>query len=978
MIGVSPKPKDNEKRKERLNLFAGRSLSDIDLQREQDFRASHLACLGQTLSPGVVTGLEVLLNASGKLEISPGSGITIWGEDVVIPKALRVNVADLPQRDSNGSLQPLAPSTEANILVIEPIVLEDRAGLDTDYVCEQERPDYAFDDRQRVDGSRLVLYPWPQSLTLPDRASDPINWRNRLAYSIFKSEVLNHRSLSQLQSLPWENRGVPIALIGFDSQGSPIFVDRNAVVRAGGRPRQRSPLVERAGTPFLWQARIQQFSEQWAGLESAETESRLSRSNLFKFLPPVGRLPADFLEITWAGNSEDTHKTIHSIAQNFFPDTFKIQVYPVPLEQVDLVVKRSASLDPFDLDATEDEVHILLPIPQPLFDPNLLQTEILNDDLETHIKDLEVRVSKWLKRRKIVREILSFLHQVIQGIPLTFNDWGECEGETIAKDMICREVPLLAEYESSYNTSLKGKGRISLDFEALKKSLKNEQHLDFTETEICWLEKVGLEAVVRFLENKLQKAEDHEYPGHIRLGPSLYRIEPCQLGVLTTNKARLISVKDRLEAYRCALELIRKVLKKLRLYFQNASERLTVISNELNHTRYELSIAQSQLADAKEQVARTNNQRQESLKNIPFLVFCRPRAIDLRLNVPVRQLTYKPAEIQSEAVLQADEKIPAELQEALEPLCQGPLIWLTSVVPLLDEFAQIESLTRLLRLAKDRAQRSQIDAPRLAQLPEQGPLGAAIYDTFLAQQAVVTPFRDKTAEVDLGAFSGLSWQDLRSKALTLLSLSDLLDINHRHSQVALKASQELENIAQVITALYIRVGEVPSALRVKWANGLAKFDPAIQLRNLSSLPDWGKVNFQARQEMQSLVDWLYQRIHPNEPEASDLIRDLIRISILLASLVPINGISSGQVSQATHLNIGSQVPITVSPAKVRIGMQALILNQQNQVVAEGEVVNFLGNQAIARVTQTLQTNTTLTQNSRVRFIEPRRFRQVSQ
>ena len=44
--------------------------------------------------------------------------------------------------------------------------------------------------------------------------------------------------LAQDDRLPWDMLGVPVALIGFDNTWKAQFVDRSAVVRAGGLAAQ--------------------------------------------------------------------------------------------------------------------------------------------------------------------------------------------------------------------------------------------------------------------------------------------------------------------------------------------------------------------------------------------------------------------------------------------------------------------------------------------------------------------------------------------------------------------------------------------------------------------------------------------------------------------------------------------------------------------------------------------------------------------
>jgi hypothetical protein len=184
--------------------------------------------------------------------------------------------------------------------------------------CAQDPQEYAFEDWQIADAVRLVYLPWPAGVTgatnlqLPPVAP-PATWRNRLAYAIFNAEA----SLGPDDELPWAMLGLPVALIGFDrgipwaagaelsagefitdpngyiqtvqtvgttggteptnwstkwggttTDGSvtwvnsglawkPLFVDCNAVVRAGGLPRDRNALPALPPPARVWQPQTQ-------------------------------------------------------------------------------------------------------------------------------------------------------------------------------------------------------------------------------------------------------------------------------------------------------------------------------------------------------------------------------------------------------------------------------------------------------------------------------------------------------------------------------------------------------------------------------------------------------------------------------------------------------------------------------------------------------------------------------------------------
>jgi hypothetical protein len=456
LISVFPpmKPDANLGWNRRLNLFTGRTLTDKALITEQQGRSGQLALRGQMVSPGVVQGLEVLLEPevwSGQTtyyyHLMAGMGIAASGEDAIALRNLRVKVQDVrvyapvrilqgqpigpepseegspkPQRERlprqlGGRLQSLINSgiaanlPKAGVLVLQPIVAEIVGRNNPTDPCEIDPQNDAFADWQKVDGCRLIWYSWATEwipLPEPGDLSNPANidrWRNRLAYTIFNAE----KDLAPDQVLPWAEIGVPIALVGFDANWIPKFVDRYSVVRSGGKPKRRTALVSGAGNPFLWQARIQQFAEQLAEIDLNQTAIDDVAAR-FLSLPPLGVLPKNAIEVRGTTTTTGTN--------HFFPASYRLQAAPIPLEQLDVVMQASASLVPYTL-SNSDQVQILVPVPQAWFDPNLLKREQIDPLFQQTINENVDRRAKWLNRREIVRSRRSLIAQAITGSSAT-------------------------------------------------------------------------------------------------------------------------------------------------------------------------------------------------------------------------------------------------------------------------------------------------------------------------------------------------------------------------------------------------------------------------------------------------------------------------------------------------------------------------------------------------------------------------------
>ena len=669
----------------RLNLYTGRALSDTALTTEQAGRVGRLAARGQMMSPGVINGLMVGLEGPLVSEhdvrirkdpealrdayffhISSGAGIMPSGEDVVLPRNIRVAVGHVPvyttvdnleksaprepslpaqpiripadrlfgveptqpgrvipiladkvvagapirpqpvvpvvadkiaagdpigrihkRPDAPGILgddqpQPavlkprrLGPSLmeltkagialpRASILLLQPIVLKRVGEFDDEDPCEQDSQNYAFEDWQLVDGCQLILYTWPTELTdrLPLPEDSP-QWRNQLANTIFEAEA---NSFDPRELLPWEEIGLPIGLIGFDREHMPLFVDRYSVVRGGGKPKRRSTLVPDisdvkegkesedfdkinrytalvpgAGHPFLWQARLQQFAEQM--VEAMRLNKSISdAAEQFRILPPAGLLPKEALTVN-AGQ----------IQNHFFPIRFEVSAAPVPLEQLDVAINGSASLSVFDTN-NPDRLQVLVPIPQTLYEPNLLEVELSDPEFVKNIDTSLRKLGKWIKRRYIMYLIDLAFHRAINGpmalIPepkLTSREETEIMRSFDAIDQLdTHDDPSdkeLSEPEEAFETSGDPPGSTQLDKlrERLKrgdifpKQILEETRLPEPPSDI--IDKLGLKGFIDYLEQKVNQADDIIDFGFVRVQTDIYRYRQLMLG--STEAARL-------------------------------------------------------------------------------------------------------------------------------------------------------------------------------------------------------------------------------------------------------------------------------------------------------------------------------------------------------------------------------------------------------------------------------------------------------
>jgi hypothetical protein len=448
----------------RINAFIGRSLTAQALTAEQEARAGRIRLRGQGISTGLISGLDARAEpgaigaapAASAIQVSAGLGVAQSGEDVTVRTPRRVHLADLPvfvrvdwldtlpraadaasppvvddgggTPPPGGALSVLPPPSPRSmvqslggliaspidgllprvaVLVAEPVTAELAGRGDPADPCPRDPSEDPYDDWRRIDGCRLALYLWPSEMVAargpggqrpPDYALPALGptLRNRLSYSVFAVE----RGFLPGEMHPWERLGVPLAIVGFAPDWKLQFIDRGAVARVGGLANPRTFSVGQAGTPFLWQARVSQFVEHLADLDPASlTPGGLAQ--IVRQLPPFGLLPM-------AAFDPATRR------QGFFPAGFSVRAVPVATEQLELAVRESASLVPFNLDVP-DEVELMVPVPERVYEPGLLQTEAVDPAFAREIAGLVNERTTWHVRRELVRRRRDVLTDAISG-----------------------------------------------------------------------------------------------------------------------------------------------------------------------------------------------------------------------------------------------------------------------------------------------------------------------------------------------------------------------------------------------------------------------------------------------------------------------------------------------------------------------------------------------------------------------------------
>jgi len=383
----------------RLHYFPGRHLTDAALEREQAVRVERLELRGRSVTSGIVNGLEVTwrtINGRIAFVVSPGHALTEAGTDMVVDRTIEVPYEDLKFYDhANREVSDLPLGLNENgprrayaaVLVLQrgfvndadlPLAVRGETD-DRDFTpCPRVPEDEVYYRTTSTDAGRLIVYP------LPWDESPGLQWQNRIAWAIFNREAAGEK-------LPWTPLGVPLAVIGFNDALTPEWIDRHAVMRQAGRPRQRV-LIQPTFDARVWHARFNQFCAQLSTLTQP-----LAGGTLFQFLPPVGLLPKVYLTLQKRA-VDRSQRLAWDATQHFFPTGYTTDVSVVPLEQLDALIADSVRLEPYDL-SHSDAVRLLLPVSQQWFDPDLLKIEQIDPRFEEYLIAYRARRGEWLARR---------------------------------------------------------------------------------------------------------------------------------------------------------------------------------------------------------------------------------------------------------------------------------------------------------------------------------------------------------------------------------------------------------------------------------------------------------------------------------------------------------------------------------------------------------------------------------------------------
>jgi hypothetical protein len=389
---------------------------------------------------------------------------------------------------------------------------------------------------------------------------------------------------------------------------------------------------------------------------------------------------------------------------------------------------------------------------------------------------------------------------------------------------------------------------------------------------------------------------------------------------------------------------------------------LAQIEIELDEARNDVAVAIALKAEEQLRIDGVNAHRTQILnEHVDFVVYHRPRAVSIRQDAPV--VTLEPALTTAPVpdCINENLPLPPDLASLREVFRDAPVKWFTNAVDWIGRIDRWEHLYQLLRRIGARGDL----APRPTPIVSPGRYTLALNKIFIARASVAQNQFILLRQLDLGRLPGLGWIDLRREALDKLTLGLLIE--NATSEAANAAAEELANLFKVAACLHRDFGKVPALIRLAWAEQFSQFDGPADFRDLGLLPRWGEIEFTLRRELYIHTDWPFSRIDGRYPEAIDLINDLIRVALLLASHAPVNQLITGSVIEDVTPRPGILIKLALNPLQVRIGMEAVF--QSTSGLIKARVEDIASSQAVARIILAPGNAPNLTANTAMRLQE---------
>ncbi|MGA8533374.1 MAG: hypothetical protein WB615_04645, partial [Candidatus Tumulicola sp.] len=425
--------------------------------------------------------------------------------------------------------------------------------------------------------------------------------------------------------------------------------------------------------------------------------------------------------------------------------------------------------------------------------------------------------------------------------------------------------------------------------------------------------------------------------------------------VLEQHTQLLRAVEARVQTYTDFVTLCTTAVGTVQNDVQNAQTALKQLENELLAARQDLAFTASLLADEQQRVTNVNAQRNQILAtSVQVVIYTRPRTLETEENVPSRQLV--PGNVTSPVptCLQQAISVPPELSEIVALAHEVPLAWFPSIQALLTNLRRPILLQQVAVSTQARATlQLHLPQPVSSALLAPSIYGPTIASIYQANQKSVRDFQTLRSTIVPAQLTNLSWSAQLGAVASVVAMADLTSSQAVDASVASALSRAQQQISSVAGCIYARANSALPVDRLAWAEFLRGPGLTVGLQSLSLLPNWTAQSYADRQQMQSLVDWLFGQIDVTNVAARAFMSDVVRVSILLASHAPVNDVIAGAITVRTQPSIGSTVTLNLPSPRIASGMYVQLYSKGN--LAAEAVVNDLDSTSVSATVTTVHT-----------------------
>jgi hypothetical protein len=409
----------------------------------------------------------------------------------------------------------------------------------------------------------------------------------------------------------------------------------------------------------------------------------------------------------------------------------------------------------------------------------------------------------------------------------------------------------------------------------------------------------------------------------------------------------LRALEARVKQYADFIGLCSATLNSIQTDIQQATTLIQHLTNDLSHERQNVAFTTALLSDETQRVAGVNAQRLQILQtSVQLIAYTRARTVQIIDTVPSRQLV--PANVASPvpACLQQTLSIPPELREIVAMLREAPVNWLPAVQALV---INIERPLLLQEIAHSIQARAALQL-QLAPHPSSAAGEPRVYARTIANVYAVNQnnFRDmqtQRASFQPAAMQSLSWSLQVATIQSVAAINDLIAAESIHTEIANATARLVQQISSVAACLYARAALALPIDRLAWAEYLSGPGNSVQLSTLATLPKWNEQSYIDRQQMQLVVDWLFQQVDTTNSMATAYMSDIIRTAILLASDVPPDNFIPGSILIRTQPAVGGNITLNLPSDRVSSGMYVHLYSGSE--LAAHAVVNDLDSNTVS-------------------------------